>query len=249
MNALRVTLAVAGRELRAYFLQPLAWIVLTTMLLVEGLNFWYVIALSNGAGASFVEVARLLFSSLLFWLPLLVAIPVAAMRLIAEERQSGTLEALLTAPVTEGQVAVGKFLGAYAFFLVLLAPLLVDLVLLDTYGEVDWRAAAAGFLSLALTGAYLLAAAMCASALSRSAIVAAITGFILVMALFVTPYLGARLTEGTDWFRFWDQLDLLTALDEMARGIVKSNRIVYPVTGTAALLFACARLIELVKGR
>lgn len=249
MNALRAIALVAGRELRSYFFQPLAWVVLTAVLLLSGWNFWLVLASFAQAGAPTVEITRFLFSGLLFWLPLLVSLPVVAMRLVAEERQTGTLETLMTAPVTEGQVVAGKFLAALGFFCVLWAPLALYLGLVEWLGEVDWRAAGAGFLGLLLVGAFLLSVALCASALTRNQIVAAIVGFAAVMALFVTPFLAGFVLHGAGAEKIVEHVDLLRTMDDFPRGVIDSRRVLYPLSGTVLFLFIAARLIEAARGR
>ena len=249
MNSLRAIALIAGRELQSYFYQPLAWVVLTGLLLLNGWNFWLVLANFNQAGVPADELLRFFFSGLLFWLPLLVSLPVLAMRLVAEERQTGTLETLLTAPVTEGQVAVGKYFGAFSFFTVLWSPLIVYIVLLDRLGGIDWSAAAGGFLGLLLVGGYLLAAAVFASALTRNQIVAAILGFVVVMALFLTPFLAAFVVRAEGAKHVFEYVDLLRTMDDFPRGVIDSRRILYPVSGTALLLFIAARLVEASKGK
>lgn len=250
MNALRLVGLIAARELRSYFFQPLAWVVLTGLLVLNGLNFWLTLSAFNQAGVPAAELVRFFFSSLLFWLPLLVSLPLIAMRLVAEERQTGTLETLLTAPVSEGQVALAKYLAATAFFTVLWSPLLFYVALLDRLGgDVDWRATTGGFLGLLLVGGYLLAAAVCASALTRNQIVAAIVGFALVLVLFLTPFLAGIVVHGSAWEGTLGYLNLLQTMDDFPRGVIDSRRLVYPLSGIVLLLFATARLLEASKGK
>jgi len=249
MNGARAVLCIAGRELRSFFYQPLAWVVLTALLLLNGWNFWLALESFNQAGFPAAEIMRFFFSGLLFWLPLIVSLPLIAMRLIAEERQTGTLETLLTAPVTEGEVTLGKYLAALGFFVVLFSPLALYTLLLSRLGEIDFRAAAGGFLGLLLVGGYLLSAAVCASALCRNQIVAAVVGFALVSALFLTPFLASFVATGDAARAALSQIDLLRTMDDFPRGLVDLRRIVYPVSGTAFFLFAAARLLEAAKGR
>ncbi len=249
MNGVRQVALIAGRELRSYFFQPLAWVVLTAVLLLNGWNFWLALAAFNQAAAPSSELLRFFFSGLLFWLPLLVSLPVIAMRLLAEERQTGTLEALLTTPVSEGQVALGKYLAALAFYVVLWLPLVIYVGVLNFLADVDWSAAAGGFLGLLLVGAYLLAAAMCASVLTRNQIVAAILGFVVVMALFLTPFLAAFVIRDEATRKIFEHLDLLRTMDDFPRGVIDTRRVVYPLSGAVLFVFASARLIEASKGR
>lgn len=239
---------IAARELRSLFLQPLAWVVLTVLYGFSALSFWWVITYPSAAALPAREVQSFLFTGLLFWLPLLVFLPLVAMRLIAEERQTGTLETLLTAPVSEWQVALGKYLAAVGFYLTLIAPFALYLALLAHYGAVDWRAAGAGAVGLIAIGAYLLAAAMTASALTRNQIIAAITGFIVVLFLYLAPaLLAAQLPASEGWQRFVGQLDLMAAMQDFSRGAVHSGKLLYPVSGIVFCVFATARLIAAAK--
>ncbi len=105
MTALRRMMALLGRELRSYFFSPLAWVVLTLFLLVQGYSFYLCVELVNRPDAPHRSVMQLFFGgTFLYWLFVIFIVTVITMRLVAEERQSGTVEALLTAPVSEGQV-------------------------------------------------------------------------------------------------------------------------------------------------
>lgn len=249
MSGLRTIALIAGRELRSYFFQPLAWVILTALLLLNGWNFWLVLATFNQVGAALDELLGFFFSGLLFWLPLLVAIPLVAMRLVAEERQTGTIETLLTAPVNEHHAVLGKYLAALAFYAVLFSPLVVYVLMVARLGDVDLRAAAGGFLGLFLVGGYLLSAALCASALTRNQIVAAVFGFAIVMALFLTPFLAEFVFQDATQRAVAEHLNLLKLMDEFTRGLVDSRRLVYTLSGTAFFLFLATRLMEAGKGK
>jgi ABC-2 type transport system permease protein len=200
-------------------------------------------------GAPFSELVLFFFRGFLFWIPLLVGLPAIAMRLLAEERQTGTLETMLTAPVTENQLVVGKYLAALSFFAVLWAPLPVYLALLSPFGTVDWHAAGAGMLGLFLVGAYLLAVALLASALTRNQIIAAIVGFVLVTGLFFIPFLAGLVAHDELARRVAEHLDLIGLLEQFPRGVVDTRHLVYPLSGIVFCLFASARLLEAAKGR
>lgn len=249
MSALRSIGLIAGREIRSYFLQPLAWVVMTVMLAFMGYSFSSLLSVPGVSSAPALEVQRFLFTALLFWIPLLVFIPVVAMRLIAEERQSGTLETLLTAPVTENQVALGKYLAALFFFLVLISPFALFVALIGHFGEVDWLAALSAFLGLGLVGGFLIAVALCASSLTRNQIVAAIVGFVVVLFLYMAPLLAGLLARDPLWLEVFRYANLIETMEEFAGGIVDSRRIVYPLSGAVFFVFASARLIEAAKGK
>ncbi len=249
MRALRAIGLVAQRELQAILLQPLAWVVLTVLWFFAGLAFWRVISDASMASFAAKELQSFLFQSFLFWLPLMVAIPVIAMRLLAEERQTGTLEMLLTAPVTETEVTLGKYIAALGFYVLILLPDVLFLVLLDHFADVDWSAAMAGLLGVVLSGAFLLAAAFCASALTRNQIIAAIVGFVVVLLLYVGPFFVGSLAQGTALEPAWEQTNLWLGLDSLSRGIVNTRHLIYPSSGIVFCLFLTSRLLEASKGK
>ena len=248
MNALRVVGLIASREIRSLYLQPLAWIVLAAIAFFGGVSFVTLIR-SAAYGVAAVEAQHFLFVNLLFWLPLMVALPLIAMRLVTEERQAGTLETLLTAPVTENQVVVAKFVAGLVFYATLLIPFPLYVAIIDAYGVADWGAALGGLLALLLVGSLLLSAAMCASALAEHQIVAALVGFVVVLLIHVGPLLG-EVYVSSGWLAgVLDHVNLWRVVSEMASGEVSSRRLVYPLSASVFFLFASARLLEATRGR
>jgi ABC-2 type transport system permease protein len=132
-------MATLRRELQVYFLSPLAYVVLTVFLLVNGFVFWLIVSFLSDPRASLGAPLELFFGqTFFFWLVLLFVTPVLTMRLLSEERRSGAIEVLMTAPVTEAQVILGKYLAALAFYTFLWLPTLVYALIIDRYGDVDW---------------------------------------------------------------------------------------------------------------
>ncbi len=239
---------IARREIVSLFQQPLAWVVLAATSALLGYAFGTLISLPGIASAPLLEVQRALFTASLFWLPLLVVLPLIAMRLVAEERQTGSIEILLAAPVTAGEIATGKFLGALVFYLALLAPFPVFLALLGSAGTLDLSAAIAGLAGLVVVGAYLLAVGLFASAATRNQVVAACLGFVFLVALFTLPLAAGGMARAPAARAAWDQLNLLATMDELSRGLVAARRLVYPLSGTVLFVFLAARLIERLRG-
>src|SRR5262249_23581532 len=114
----RKLFAIVAREWRAYFLSPLAYVILTAYMFLNGLIFSRIVVFLSSPGAPRERFLSLMFTNTYFWIFTLFIVPIITMRLIAEERKTGTLELLLTSPVSEATVVVGKFLGALGFFLV-----------------------------------------------------------------------------------------------------------------------------------
>jgi ABC-2 type transport system permease protein len=171
------------------------------------------------------------------------------MGLIAEERRSGTIELLLTAPVTEGQVVAGKFLAAYAFYLLLWLPTLLYPLLLSRFASLDPWPIAAGYLYLLLIGAPNVALGLWCSVLSRSQIAAAILSFALMFLLFILPVFFETQIRA-EWLRAAvSYANLWNPAGDFGKGIVDSRLPVYCVSTTLFLLFASSRALEARKAR
>jgi ABC-2 type transport system permease protein len=145
MSSIRAAGAIFTRELAAYFLSPIAWIVIFLFLLVNGITFSYFTSIYQGNPRQVTLIVESLFNFSIVWVLLLS--PILTMRLFAEEKRSGSLELLMTAPVMEWQVVAGKFLAAQAFFCLVWASLLPLLIILEVLGALDWGPVAATYVS------------------------------------------------------------------------------------------------------
>jgi ABC-2 type transport system permease protein len=186
--------------------------------------------------------------TIFFWLVLLFVAPVLTMRLISEERRSGSIEMLMTTPVTEGQVIVGKYLASLLFYVFLWLPTVAYAGILAWYEEVDWGPVASGYVGIVGIGAVFLAVGLLASALSRSQLVAAILTFALLMPLFGVGllenlFVNDTLKEAFAYLNLWQHME------ELSRGIVDTRRLVYYLSAVALFLFVSARALENRKWR
>ncbi|MBI4605778.1 MAG: ABC transporter permease subunit [Planctomycetes bacterium] len=172
MTALRNVWAVLLREVAAYFLSPVAWIVITLFLLVNGATFSYFTSYFQGHPRQITLVVESLFGFALFWI--LPLSPILTMRLFAEEKRTGSLELLMTAPVTEAHVALGKFLAAQAFYCLIWASLLPFFAILDVLGEPDWGPILTTYTGVVFLGLLTNALGCLASAWTRNQLVSAI---------------------------------------------------------------------------
>jgi len=173
---------------------------------------------------------------------------VIPMRLLSEERRSGTIEFLMTAPVTETQVVLGKYLAALVFYVFLWIPTLFYAALLAHYGALDWGPVASAYLGVLGIGALFLAAGLFASALARSQIVAAVVGFALVFSFFFLGFLEF-LSTGPAMREMVGYLNVLQHMDDFNKGIVDTRRLIYYLTATVFLLFLSVRALEERKWR
>src|SRR5215470_4827815 len=135
------------RELRAYFVSPLAYVVLFFFLVINGVVFSMILGFLNDPRAAGGRPLDAFFGgTFLFWLVLLFVGPVLTMRLLSEELRSGSIEVLMTAPISETEVVLGKYFAALTFYVALWLPTLVYAAILGRYSPVDWGPIAAGYL-------------------------------------------------------------------------------------------------------
>lgn len=175
------------REIRHYFHQPLAYIVLFCFLLIIGFIFQLGVGALNRA-TSQTTLVEAFFDSILLWFPFILTFPLLTMRLFSEEYKLGTIETLMTAPVGDLAVVLSKYVGALAFYLILWVPTLLYFVI---FHVVTGQSAAQSFsqyfgsyLLLFLVGAFYLAIGCLASSLTSNQIVAAIVSFALICLMF-----------------------------------------------------------------
>lgn len=246
---MRAIAATYLRELRAYFFSPLAWVVLFFFLLINGFIFAMIVSFLNDPRAPGGPPLELFFGgTLFFWLTLLFLGPVLTMRLVSEELRSGSIEVLMTAPVTEGEVVAGKYLAALTFYLFLWLPTLAYAGLIAWHSEVDWGPVASGYLGILAIGALFLAIGLFASAISKSQLIAAIITFALLILVFSFGLLETLL-QGEVAKSVFGYLNLWNHMDEFARGVVDSRRLVYYASATLFFLFLTTRVLETRKWR
>ena len=244
---MKTFLSLWRREMGAYFHGPLAYVVTGFFLVVTGFNFWFlvsVMASEQGAGA---QVVSQLFGSLFFWIPLLVVVPVLTMRLVAEEQRQGTLETLMTAPVTEVQIVASKYAGALSMFILMWAPTVAYVYILDRFSAeampMDPGALAGGYLGTLLVGGFFLSVGLFCSALTRNQVVSALACFPFMSLTFIAGFLhfvspSARVRELTGY------VSAVAHMLEFSRGLVDTRPVVLYVSATLFVLFATVRAVE-----
>ncbi len=246
---MRKVLALVHRELISYFSSPLAYVVLTAVTFINGYVFALIMGFLNDPRTPPMAPLKFLFGgTIFFWLMMLFVMPVITMRLLAEERRSGTLEVLLTAPLSEGQVVIGKFLAALAFYVFLWVPTLAYVVILASYSEVDPLPVLAGYLGIILLGVLFLSIGMLTSSLVRNQIVAAVFAFALLIVVFSLGLVenlvtAPALKSALSYMNLWNHMD------DFARGLVDTRHIVYQLSLAALFLFLSTKALEASKGR
>lgn len=235
------TLTIARREMNAFFFSPIAYVVMCVFVLLAGLMF-LLTSFAPGEPATL----RMLF----FWLVwiLIAIVPAISMRLLSEELRSGTIETLMTSPVTDLQVVVGKWLGGLGFFAVLLAPTLLYVILLAIWADPDYGPIFTGYLGLLLVGGLYMAIGTFASVMTRNQIIAfLLTVFIILMLTFVTYFLPQLLPPG--WAEAMYYLNVNEQYDDFAKGLIDSSNFAYFLSGIALFLTLAVKAIESRKWR
>ncbi len=243
------TLAILRRELKAYFYSPLAYIILTFFLLVQGYYFSLIVSYLADPRFPAGQPLQLFFGQTIFtWLVLIFAGTFLTMRLISEELRNGTIETLMTAPVSETQVVLGKYFAALIFYLFLWAPTLIYVAIIRVFTPVDWGPIASSYIGIVGIGALFLAVGIFASATSKNQIVSAIVTFFFLMVLFSIG-LMENLANSDVTKKLFGYLNLWTHMDDFAKGIVDSRRLVYYATASALFLFLTTRALAAKKWR
>lgn len=228
--------AIAWRELGACFRTSVGWIVIAMFLLLSG--FWVsFVTLRPGEPATLRA-----FFTISQWLLLIVA-PAISMRLIAEERRAGTMEPLMTAPVSDWTIVVGKYLGALAFLVCLLAPTLLYVGLLEAVSDPEYGPIAAGYLALFLVGALYLAFGLLTSALTENQIVSLLSTLFFFIAWEALAIEGGRLL-GPPWDRPLFAASILLRLADMAKGVVDTAHVVFFAAGSVIFVTMAVVAVE-----
>lgn len=225
------------RELGAYFLSPIAYAVIAMFLFSSGLAFGLG-TFTPGGEASL----RNLFD---FWiiLVLVFVLPMLTMRLVSDELRVGTIETLMTAPITEIEVVLGKFCGAFVFYLILLAALLLYPLLLQMYGSVDSKLLLCNYLGLLLVGGLYISVGLFFSSCTKHQVIAVLLSFALLALMTFASHALAQLVEG--WPRvLLQQLSIRSHFHDFVRGMLDLNHVVFFLTTTAFFLFVTVKRLE-----
>ncbi len=234
------------REMTSYFRTSIAYVVGFFFLAITGFSFW-MLATRLAQGATVGDMTSTLFGSPWFWLAMLIVTPLLTMRLFAEEHRMGTLEMLLTAPVTESEVVLAKFAGAYTAFLLLWVPTLAYAAILKYCGgqlpSIDWGPVAAGYLGTALVGSFFLSVGLLCSLLTRHQAVAAMA---CLAALGILLSAGALpfYSHAEQVRQVARSLSAPLHMLDFAAGTIDTRTVVWYLSSTVLLLFGSIRILE-----
>jgi ABC-2 type transport system permease protein len=251
-------LAIAHKELKAYFASPIAYIVIGFSAILFGWFFvnllYYFDRISLQAGMGMggppsVNVNEMLIGPLFMNVSviLLFTLPLVTMRIYSEEKRSGTIELLLTAPLTDFQIVMGKFLGALVLYAAMLAVTVVHLGFLFLFGEPEWRPVLTGYLGLLLMGGCFLSLGLFVSSLTKNQIVAGMITFAVFLMFWVINWISSF--TGPTMQAVLNYVSITEHLNDFTRGVLDTKHLVYYVSFIAFSLFLTVRSVDSERWR
>ena len=251
-------LAIWQREMKAYFVSPIAYVVLTVFLFLSG--FFFITILSAviqqsmmqgqfGQGAQPVDVPGIVTRSYFGTMSvvLLFMIPMLTMGLYAEEKKRGTIELLLTTPVSNVQALMGKYLASVSFLLVMYLVSGLPVAALFVYGQPEWKPILGGYLGLFLYGAALLAIGLFISTLTENQIVSVVITFGVILVLWLIESFSSS-AEGVakDVLGY---LSVIGHLDDFIKGVIDTSHVIFYLSFAFLGLFLTYRSLESMRWR
>jgi len=250
-------LAIAHKELKAYFASPIAYVVIGFFALMFGYFYWALLGFFVEQGQRMMglqggptqnvndQMIRPVFmnASVL----LLFALPMVTMRTYSEEKRSGTIELLLTSPVTDVQIIMGKFLGAMGLYAAMLAVTLVHMGVLWAFGSPEWKPLATSYLGMLLMGGCFVSVGLLISSLTKNQIVAGMVTFAVFLMLWVINWISTFVGPTTQ--TVLQYLSLTEHFDDFAKGIIDTKHVIYYLSFMAFGLFLTAKSVDSERWR
>jgi ABC-2 type transport system permease protein len=251
-------LAIAHKELKAYFASPIAYIVIGCFTLLYGfffnvmLRYFLQASLQMsqfGGGPQSANVNEMMIRPLMQndLIMVLFIAPMITMRTYAEEKRSGTMELLLTSPLTDLQIVLGKFIGAMALYAVTLVVTLIPIALLYRFGTPEWKPILTSYLGLFLFGGCFLSAGMFISSLTRNQIIAATVSFFVFLFLWVIDWIGSF--SGPTVSALTNYLSVVQHVDDFWKGVIDTTHVIYYLSFMAFGLFLTAKSLDTERWR
>jgi ABC-2 type transport system permease protein len=244
----RIFWTLLRRELAAFFFSLTGYVIIAAVTLLAGLGFVVLIA-GLGNDPFTAPVTEMFYSTVYFWLILLLVTPVITMRLFALEKASGTFETLMTTPVGDMQVVASKFTAAVIFYMVTWLPMLACLFIVRHFtnqpGALDAGTVGGMYLGVFLTGCLFLSLGCFASSLTRSQMAAAMISFVLGVSLFSIGFLAEAIPVAAQWqSQVLSYFGLFEQMHNFARGMVDTRAVIFYVSLTFFFLFLTLRVVE-----
>jgi ABC-2 type transport system permease protein len=249
-------LAIAQKELRSYFASPIAYIVIGVFAFLYG--YFYVVMLNYFVQGSMQsmgmpgqpmnineQMLRVVFQNLA--VVILFLMPIITMRTYAEEKRSGTIELLLTAPVTDWQIITGKFLGAMGLYAAMLAVTIVHVAVLFYFGDPEWKPIATSYLGLLLMGGCFISVGLLISSLTKNQIVAGAVTFAVFLFLWIIGWIGGFSSPRVN--SIVSYLSIIDHFEDFSKGVIDTTHLVYYLSFIGFGLFLTARSVDSERWR
>ena len=250
--------ALAWKELRSYFSSPIAYIVIGMFAVLYG--YFYVAILSFfvrqsmqlsqfDMGAATVNVNQQVIRPLVQNVTVMMLFlgPMITMRTYSEEKRSGTIELLLTSPLTDFQIIMGKFLGAMGLWVMMLLVTMPHIAVLFFFGTPEWKPIVTGYLGLLLLGACFLSLGLFISSLTSNQIVAGISTFAVFLFLWVITWIGS--VTGPTGQKLTTYLSINDHLDDFSKGVIDTTHLIYYLSFITFSLFLTAKSVDSERWR
>jgi ABC-2 type transport system permease protein len=177
----------------------------------------------------------------------LFVLPLITMRTYAEEKRSGTIELLLTSPLTDFQIIMGKFLGAVGLYILMMAVTLIHIAVLFVYGNPEWKPIVSGYLGLLLMGASFISIGLLISSLTKNQIVAGMVTFAVLLLLWTVSWMQD--SAGPNMQKVLQALSLTERFDDFSKGVIDLKHVVYYVSFISFGLFLTAKSVDSERWR
>ncbi len=251
-------LAIAQKELRSYFVSPIAYVVIGLFAVLFGvfflssLSFILRVSLQAGMmqGAPPINLNEYMIRPLFgnTGVILLFVLPMITMRSYAEETRSGTIELLLSSPLTDMEIILGKFLGALTLYAMMLAVTGVHMGFLFYYGEPELAPVLSGYLGLLLMGASFISIGLLISSATKNQVVAGMITFAVLLLFWVISWLGDP-AAGSTSSQVLAYLSVLDHFDDFSKGVIDTSHLVYYLSFITFGLFLTAKSVDSVRWR
>lgn len=254
---MRNIMTICGREVKAYFTSPIAYLLMGLFGLITGFMFYSATIYFVNAGtqqqmsgqSSPMNVGDYVIAPLLGNAGVigLFLIPLISMRLFAEEKRAGTIELLLTSPIGDWEIILGKWLGAMAMYLCVIGITAIDIALLFAWSTPDWRPILTGYLGLILQGATVLAIGTFISTTTKNQIIAGGSTFAVCLLLWVLSWVSNY--SDTALGKAVAYCSILVHFEPFSKGIIDSKDVIFYASAIFLGLFLTARSLESLRWR
>lgn len=252
---MRNAFTIAGKEMRGFFVSPMGWVVMGLYALLFGyffmahLTYFVQQSMQSQMGGGPVNINQFMIRPLLQNVALinLFLLPMITMRAYAEEKRSGTIELLLTSPVSDLQIILGKFLGAIGFYAALLVVTMVYIGILFVFGTPEWRPVVTGYLGLLLMGGCFLSVGLFISSTTKNQVVAGAATFVVFLLLWIISWLGQ--SAGPAMASVLEYLSIVWHFEDFSKGVIDTKHVIYYLSFITFGLFLTMKSVDTERWR